>query len=157
MQLFPSPGRRCELGVIHLPVLSGMSRYGEFNNKTLFLSALMCLDYLKSYRHFEISKEKMRPLSSPGKGGMLQVFRFRMLFSCVSLRPHGLHTARQASLSVTNPQSLLKLMSIESVMPSNQWLVMPSIRVEMINMQIRATDSRSRKDMVNPARSYSTH
>ena len=71
MQLFPSPGRRCELGVIHLPVLSAMSRYGEFNNKTLFLSALMCLDYMKSYRHFEISKEKMRPLSSPGKGGML--------------------------------------------------------------------------------------
>ena len=41
-----------------------------------------------------------------------------------SLRPHGLQQASlsiyyQASLSITNSQSLLKLMSIESVMPSN--------------------------------------
>ena len=33
-----------------------------------------------------------------------------------SLRPHGL---QQASLFITNSQSLLKLMSIKSVMPSN--------------------------------------
>ena len=49
------------------------------------------------------------------------------------------HTARQASLSITNSQSLLKLMSIESVMPSNHLIrcrplllppsVFPSIRV----------------------------
>ena len=48
--------------------------------------------------------------------------------------------ARQASLSITNPQSLLKLMSIESVMPSNHLIlchpllpsppsILPSIRV----------------------------
>ena len=37
-----------------------------------------------------------------------------------SLRPHGLHAAHQASLSITNSWSLLKLMSIESVMPSTQ-------------------------------------
>ena len=47
--------------------------------------------------------------------------------------------ARQASLSITNPQSLLKLGSIESVMPSNHLIlccpllllpaVFPSIRV----------------------------
>ena len=47
--------------------------------------------------------------------------------------------ARQASLSITNSQSLLKLMSIESVMPSNHLIVchpllllpsiLPSIRV----------------------------
>ena len=42
-------------------------------------------------------------------------------------------TARQASLSITNSQSLLKLMSIESVMPSNHLilycplLLLPSI------------------------------
>ena len=42
-------------------------------------------------------------------------------------------TARQASLSITNSQSLLKLMSIESVMPSNHlilccpFLLFPSI------------------------------
>ena len=48
-------------------------------------------------------------------------------------------TARQASLSITNSQSLLKLMSIESVMPSNHLIlsylllflssIFPSIRV----------------------------
>ena len=47
--------------------------------------------------------------------------------------------ARQASLSINNPQSLLKLMSIESVMPSNYLIlchpllllpsIFPSIRV----------------------------
>ena len=47
--------------------------------------------------------------------------------------------ARQASLSFTNPRSLLKLMSIKSVMPSNHIilcypllllpLILPSIRV----------------------------
>ena len=47
--------------------------------------------------------------------------------------------ARQAPLSITNSQSLLKLMSIESVMPSNQLIfhrprllrpsIFPSIRV----------------------------
>ena len=48
-------------------------------------------------------------------------------------------TARQASLSITNSRSLLKLMSIESVMPSNHLIlyhpllllssIFPSIRV----------------------------
>ena len=36
-----------------------------------------------------------------------------------SLWPHGLTVACQASLSITNSQSSLKLMSIESVMPCN--------------------------------------
>ena len=37
--------------------------------------------------------------------------------------------ARQASLSITNSQSLLKLMSIESVMPSNHhWLLTLSLK-----------------------------
>ena len=34
-----------------------------------------------------------------------------------SLRPHGLNEAHQASLSITDSQNLLKLMSIKSVMP----------------------------------------
>ena len=52
-----------------------------------------------------------------------------------SLQPH----ARQASLSITNSRSILKLMSIESVMPSNHLIlchpllllppIPPSIRV----------------------------
>ena len=63
-----------------------------------------------------------------------------LLFSLSdSLRPHGLTAACQASLSFTMSWSLLKLMSIESVMPSNHLIlcrpllllpsVFPSIRV----------------------------
>ena len=63
-------------------------------------------------------------------------------FSCIvvsnSLRPHWI-AARQASLSITNSQSSLKLMSIELMMPSSHLilchqllllpLIPPSIRV----------------------------
>ena len=51
-------------------------------------------------------------------------------FSCSvvsdSLRPHGLQHA-QASLSITSSRSLLKLMSIESVMPSNHLILCCSL------------------------------
>ena len=56
-----------------------------------------------------------------------------------SLQPHEEITARQASLSITNSRSLLKLMPIESVMPSSHLIlccpllllppIPPSIRV----------------------------
>ena len=50
-----------------------------------------------------------------------------LLFICsvmsYSLRPHGLQHAHQASLSFTIYQSLLKLMSIESVKPSNHLIL----------------------------------
>ena len=59
--------------------------------------------------------------------------------SCVLLFATPRTAARQASLSITNSQSLLKLMSIESVMPSNLLIlcrprlllssIFPSIRV----------------------------
>ena len=53
--------------------------------------------------------------------------------SCVQLFATPWTAARQASLSITNSQVLLKLMSIESVMPSNHLilfhplLLLPSI------------------------------
>ena len=61
------------------------------------------------------------------------------LLSCIQLLATPWTAARQASLSIANSQSLLKLMSIESVMPSNHLIlcrslllppsVFPSIRV----------------------------
>ena len=61
------------------------------------------------------------------------------LLSCVRLFATPWTTACQASLSITNSRSLLKLMSIESVMPSNYLIlccplllppsIFPSIRV----------------------------
>ena len=57
-----------------------------------------------------------------------------MLQSCPTLCTlHGLHAAHQASISITNSQNLIKLMSIELVMPSNHLilcsplLLLPSI------------------------------
>ena len=59
--------------------------------------------------------------------------------SCVQLFVTPRTAARQASLSITNSRSLIKLMPIESVMPSNQLIlccpllllpsIFPSIRV----------------------------
>ena len=43
--------------------------------------------------------------------------------SCVQLFANPYTTAQQASLSITNSQSLFKLMSIESVMPSNHFIL----------------------------------
>ena len=40
-----------------------------------------------------------------------------------TLRPHGLHAAHQASLFITNSWSLLRLMSIQLVMPSNHLIL----------------------------------
>ena len=53
--------------------------------------------------------------------------------SCLTLPSHGLHAALQASLSITDSRSLLKFISVESVMPSNHLilchtlLLLPSI------------------------------
>ena len=44
-----------------------------------------------------------------------------------SLRPRELHAAHQASLSITNSQGSPKLMSIESVMPSNHLILCRSL------------------------------
>ena len=65
-------------------------------------------------------------------------------FSCSvvsnSLQPHGLHTR----LSITNSRSLLKLTSIESVMPSNQLILCrPLLLVPSIFPSIRVFSSES--------------
>ena len=75
------------------------------------------------------------PLAPPGK----PIVVVAQLLSHVQLFVTPRTTARQASLSITNSQSLLKLMSIESVMPSNHLIlcrplllppsIFPSIRV----------------------------
>ena len=69
------------------------------------------------------------------------------LLSCVLLFVTPWTTARQASLSITNSQSLLKRMSTESVMPSNHLKlchplllppsIFPSIRVNESVLRIR--------------------
>ena len=54
-----------------------------------------------------------------------------------SLQPHESQHASQASLSITNSRSLHKLMSIESVMPSNLLLCHPLLLLPSVFPNIR--------------------
>ena len=80
------------------------------------------------------------PFPLEGRQEVLIIIQFSSVTQlCPTLlRPHGLQHS-QASLSITNSQSLFKLMTIESVMPSNHHIlcgplylppsIFPSIRV----------------------------
>ena len=87
--------------------------------------------------------------------------------SCFQLFVTPWTTARQASLSITNFQSLLKLMSIDSVMPSSHVIlchplllllsIFPSIRVfsnESV-LHIRWTEDWSFSFSISPSKGYS--
>ena len=87
--------------------------------------------------------------------------------SCVRLFVTPWTAARQASLSITNSWSLLKLMSIESVMPSNHLIlchpllllpsIFPSIRVfsnELV-LRIRWPEYWSFSFSISPSNEYS--
>ena len=89
------------------------------------------------------------------------------LFSCFWLFVTPWTAARQASLSITNSQSLLKLISVVSVMPSNHLIlchplllppsVIPSIRVfsnESV-LSIRWTKYWSFSFNISPSNEYS--
>ena len=69
--------------------------------------------------------ELVRNISSQGKEFTVVSVQFSsvQLLSCVRLFATPWTAARQASLSITNSQSLLKLMSIESVMPSSHLIL----------------------------------
>ena len=72
-------------------------------------------------------------------GSFVLLFSLVQSVTCVRLFATPWTAARQASLSITNAQSLLKLMSIKSVMPSNHLIlchpllllpsIFPSVRV----------------------------
>ena len=74
-----------------------------------------------------------------GQGYMFSSVQLSCSVMADSLRPHELHAAHQASLSITNSWNLPKPMSIELVMPSNHLIlchpllllpsIFPSIRV----------------------------
>ena len=63
--------------------------------------------------------------------------------SCVQLYVTPWTGARQASLSITNSQSLLKLMSIELVMPSNHLILCSPLLPPLIFPSIRVFPSQS--------------
>ena len=63
------------------------------------------------------------PLVPPGKAHRYRYISSAQWLSCVQAFASPGTAARQASLSITNSYSLLKLMSIESVMPSNHLIL----------------------------------
>ena len=116
---------------------AGLLHFSRGHNIRMFTTVFMLI--LKTWKQFKC-------LSTGGEGDklcyLLSVKHRSVQFSrsvvSSSLWPHGLQHAR-LSLSVTNSQSLIKLMSIESVMPSNHLIlchpllhllsILPSIRV----------------------------
>ena len=90
-------------------------------------------------QHMELCSILCGSLDMRGVWGRMDQFSSVQLLSRVRLFVTPWTAAHQASLSITNSRSLLKLMSIESVMPSNHLIlchslllppsVFPSIRV----------------------------
>ena len=91
-------------------------------------------------------------------------FSLVQLLSCVQLIVKPWTAARQASLSITNSQRLLKLMSIESVMPSHHLilcrplLLLPSIFLNIrvfLMSQFFASVTRYWSCSISPSNEYS--
>ena len=81
----------------------------SFSNAIIFLVALYYYQYLRTFLISERSQ--------------FSSVQFSHSVVSDSLRPHEMTAARQASLSITNSQSLPKLVFIESVMPSNHLIL----------------------------------
>ena len=85
------------------------------------------------------------PLEPLGKVQIIQsVSQFSHSVVSDSWRPHGLHHACQAFLSITDSWSLLKLMSVESVMAFNRlMLCYPLLLLPSIFLSIRVFSNES--------------
>ena len=114
--------RRISLQIGSLPTI----KFSEWKEKWSYICTTMIL-------HININNLVLTQI-------IIQHSHFSVhLFSCVRLFVIPWTAARQASLSITNSQSLIKLMSIESVMSPNHLLlcrplllppsIFPSIRV----------------------------
>ena len=95
---------------------------------------------------------------------MLCILPFQ--FSSVQSFSHGRLSATLASLSITNSRRLLKLMSIESVMPSNRLILCCSLLLPSIFPSIRVFSNESALHLkwpkywsfsfsINPSNEYS--
>ena len=110
--------------------------------------------------------ENLTAIIKPIKSVPTFPFSSVQLLSCVQLFATPWTTAGQASLSITNSRSLLKLMSIESVMPSNHLIlchpllppsIFPSIMVfsSELDLHIRWPNYWSFSFSISPSNEYS--
>ena len=83
------------------------------------LLKLMCIESVMPSNHLILCRSLLPP----------SIFQFSSVQSLSHVRLFATPwtAARQVSLSITNSQSLLKLMSIESVMPSNHLILCRSL------------------------------
>ena len=122
----------------------------QYYNIFVFNSALYLLKFWKYvlgwfwkrsiYFSYKTSKKKEGGEKSPLKWTV----QLQSL-SCVRLFVTPWTTAHQASLCITNSQSLLKLMSIELVMPSNHLILCHPLLLPSIFPSIRVFSSESKK------------
>ena len=114
------------LGIVHILLLTRTKWGSEVPEQKVTLN----------YTLLQHDNPHLRDSINPFEGNIYSV-QFSHSVMSDSLRPHGLqHTT---SLSITSSQSLLKVMSVESVMPSNHRIlcrpllflpsIFPSIRV----------------------------
>ena len=73
----------------------------------------------------------------------MQTIKSVQLLSCVRLFATPWTAACQDSMSITNSQSLLKLMSIESMMPSNHLILYGPLLLPLIFPSIRVFSKKS--------------
>ena len=74
-------------------------------------------------RKLNIQCKRLLAVVTSGKGRRIDQFSSVQLLNHIQLFSTPWTAACQASLSITNSRSLLKLMSIESVMPSNHFIL----------------------------------
>ena len=86
--------------------------------------------------------QRRRAISKGRRVGGLLV---QSLIVSDSFQPHGLHIVCQASLSLTVSQSLLNLMSIESVMLSNPGRILKGCSDLVTTVNCNSTQSDSRE------------
>ena len=104
-------------------------------------SIIVCIPTSNSHAFYLLNSDPVAPWGFAGPGETILPVQFSsvQLLSCIRLFATPWIPARQASLSITNSQSLPKLMSIKSMMPSSHVIfcrpllllppVPPSIRV----------------------------
>ena len=78
---------------------------------------------VRTIEYYSVLKKEVSYQAMKRHGVIFSSAQFSRSVVSNSLQPHGLNEVHQASLSITNSQSLFKLMSIESVMPSNQLIL----------------------------------
>ena len=127
----------------------------------------MSIESVMSYNHFILCHPFLLPTSNFTRNYSTSAHRYSSVSQSCPTLSETMDCSMPGSLFITNSQSLLKLMSIESVMPSNHLflchplllppLIFPSIRVFSIEsvLHIRWSKYWSFSFSISPSNEYS--